>query len=105
MHIDKIMRSWSRLLVTSSLLGVFALVSSPVSALQVDRGRQGSDVEGGYDHESAPVARAVQTGESLTVDGLLEEEVWLQASPISEFLHTLPFESEPVTERTEVRSV
>ena len=75
MHIDKIMRSWSRLLVTSSLLGVLALVSSPVSALQVDRGRQGSDVEGGYDHESAPVARAVQTGESLTVDGLLEEEI------------------------------
>ncbi len=105
MRIDKIMRSWSRLLVTSSLLGVLALVSSPVSALQVDRGRQGSDVEGGYDHESAPVARAVQTGESLTVDGLLEEEVWLQASPISEFLQTLPFESEPVTERTEVRIV
>ena len=105
MHIDKIMRSWSRLLVTSSLFGVLALVSSPVSALQVDRGRQGSDVEGGYDHESAPVARAVQTGESLTVDGLLEEEIWLQASPISEFLQTLPFEGEPVTQRTEVRII
>ena len=105
MHIDKIVRSRSRLLVTSSLFGVLALISSPASALQVERGRQAGDVEGGYDHELAPVARAVQTGESLTIDGLLEEEIWLQASPISEFLQTLPFEGEPVTERTEVRII
>ncbi|MEO2124324.1 MAG: carbohydrate binding family 9 domain-containing protein, partial [bacterium] len=99
------MRRWFRLLATSSLLGVLALVSSPVSALQVDQSRPGSDVDGGYDHELAPVARAVKTGESVTVDGLLKEGIWLQASPISGFLQTLPFEGEPVTERTEVRIV
>ena len=105
MDIDKIVQPWFRLLATSSVLGTLALVSSPASALQVERGRQGRNVEGGYDHELASVARAVQAGESLTVDGLLEEEIWLRASPISEFLQTLPFEGESVTERTEVRIV
>ena len=68
MLIDKIMRSWSPLLETSALLGVLALTSLPAAALQVEQDPQGSDADGGYDHESAPVARAVQTDETLTVD-------------------------------------
>ena len=105
MLIDKIMRSWSHLLETSALLGVLALTSLPAAALQVEQDQQGSDVDGGYDHESGPVARAVQTDEPLTVDGFLEEGIWFQAPPISDFLQTLPVEGEAVSERTEVRIV
>ena len=99
------MRPWSHSLVTSTLLGILALTSLPASASQVEQDRQGSDVDGGYDHESAPIAQAVQADEPLTVDGFLEEGVWSQVSPISDFLQTLPFEGEPVSERTEVRIV
>ena len=105
MLIDKIMRPWSHSLVTSALLVILALSSLPASALQVEQDRQGSDVDGGYDHELAPLARAVHTDEPLMVDGFLEEGIWFQASPISDFLQTLPFEGEPVSERTEVRIV
>ena len=63
MLIDKIMRPWSHSLVTSTLLVILALSSLPASALQVEQDRQGSDVDGGYDHELEPLARAVHTDE------------------------------------------
>ena len=104
-YIHQVLRPWSQLPVALFVFGVLALISSPASALQVEQSSGSGVMEGGYDHDSAPVVRAVKTGESLIVNGFLDEEVWLQAPPLSEFLQTLPFEGEPVTERTEVRIV
>ena len=104
-YIHQVLRPWSQLPVALFVFGVLALISSPASALQVEQSSGSGVMEGGYDHDSAPVVRAVKTGQSLIVNGFLDEEVWLQAPPLSEFLQTLPFEGEPVTERTEVRIV
>ena len=51
----------------------------------------------------SPNALAVRTEEPIVVDGLFEEESWLLATPITEFLQRDPQEGAPGTERTEVR--
>ena len=40
---------------------------------------------------------------TIKVDGKLDEEVWSQIDPISEFTQTTPDEGQPVSQRTEVR--
>src|SRR5690554_994327 len=58
----------------------------------------------GYLHErDAPVARAVRLTAPLSIDGRLDESVWMTAPPISDFRQTVPDEGQPVTERTEIR--
>ena len=37
------------------------------------------------------------------IDGMLDERVWQQATPIDDFVQTEPTEGQPATERTEVR--
>src|SRR5262245_36440021 len=48
-------------------------------------------------------ATAVRTSEVPTIDGVLDERVWEQATPIDEFVQIEPQEGLPATERTEVR--
>lgn len=57
-----------------------------------------------YDHDvMAPTAQAVRTTQPITIDGVLDEAVWMTAPPITDFRQTVPDEGAPVTERTEVR--
>ncbi len=57
-----------------------------------------------YDHESAaPVAQAVRIHDPITVDGVLDEAVWMTAPPITEFIQEIPDEGQPVSQPTEVR--
>jgi hypothetical protein len=42
---------------------------------------------------------------SMHIDGHLDEGIWSQARPITQFTQTAPAEGEPATERTEVRIV
>jgi hypothetical protein len=42
-------------------------------------------------------------GESLEIDGRVEEEVWARAQPYSAFVQQEPNEGQPATERTEVK--
>jgi hypothetical protein len=57
-----------------------------------------------YSHDDmAPTARAVRTDAPITVDGVLDEAVWMTAPEITGLLQTVPAEAEPVTEKTEVR--
>ncbi len=57
-----------------------------------------------YVHErDAPVAQAVRTTVPISIDGQLDEEVWMTAPAITDFTQTVPNEGQPVTERTEVR--
>ena len=46
-------------------------------------------------------ARRVDTAPKL--DGTLDDPLWQQAKPISDFLEREPYEGQPPTERTEVR--
>ncbi|MEX2581651.1 MAG: DUF5916 domain-containing protein [Gemmatimonadota bacterium] len=57
----------------------------------------------GPDHSAAPVARAVRITDAISVDGRLDEEVWMTAPAVTNFTQTDPVEGSGVTERTEVR--
>ena len=50
-----------------------------------------------------PVATAVRVLEAPVIDGLLDEEVWQQATPMTDFVQAEPLEGQPASERTEVR--
>src|SRR6266849_3893161 len=53
---------------------------------------------------AAQQARAVRVHSAPpTVDGRLDEPVWLEAPPVTEFLQKNPTEGAPASERTEVR--
>ena len=64
---------------------------------------QEETVDADYDHESAARARAARVRTSIDVDGRLDEPVWAEAPPITEFIQEDPAEGEPGTERTEFR--
>ena len=46
---------------------------------------------------------AARTQEAPTIDGVLDEQVWQQATPIQDFIQSEPFQGQPATEKTEVR--
>jgi hypothetical protein len=54
---------------------------------------------------SRPVATAVQTAEAPMVDGVLDDRVWQNATPLTDFIQAEPFEGQPASESTEVRIV
>jgi hypothetical protein len=60
---------------------------------------------GTYSHAAAPTARAARAVRGIDVDGVLDEDDWAAAQPITDLLQTVPDEGRPVTERTEVRFV
>src|SRR5262245_32356168 len=64
---------------------------------------QGSRSAAGADSRRRAVATRVT--EAPVVDGVLDERVWQQASPIAEFVQAEPSEGQPATEKTEVRVV
>ncbi len=47
------------------------------------------------------VVRAVRLDQPLRIDGRLDEAIYSQVPPISDFVQTLPAEGQPATERTE----
>jgi hypothetical protein len=53
--------------------------------------------------EGVPVARSARITEPPKIDGRLEESVWRQGTPITEFVQRQPAEGTPTSERTEVR--
>lgn len=53
--------------------------------------------------EGARVARAVGVERAPRMDGTLNDSIWQQASPITDFRQREPYEGQPATERTEVR--
>jgi len=58
------------------------------------------------DHEALRAERivtAVRISEDITIDGRLDEPVWQQAVPATDFLQKLPNNGAPASERTEVR--
>jgi hypothetical protein len=52
-----------------------------------------------------PSVRAVQIAQEPLLDGVLDEPVWQEASPVGEFRQRNPEEGSPATEKTEVRVI
>ncbi len=97
--------------LTEVLLLALVLLSTPLGAgAQAPGPGQGSTkltpqerIDADYDHDSAPRARAVRAQIAIDVDGRLDEPVWTEAPPITEFIQENPVEGAPGTERTEFR--
>src|ERR1035437_5650286 len=52
---------------------------------------------------TANIAQAVRVDHAPRLDGTLDDPIWQQASPITDFKQREPYEGQPATERTEVR--
>ena len=78
----------SSALVSTTLVLLAILWVQPASALQESR--------------QLYKVPAVRVNEAPTLDGVLDDAVWQQASVIDEFVQQEPDEGEPATERTEV---
>ena len=57
---------------------------------------------GHYDHSRALRARAIRIDAPVSIDGALDELVWADAFPITNFRQTAPNDGERVSEHTEV---
>ena len=89
-----------------AIAGIIAFGTPDLRAQNVVEERTGVttvDAEGNYDHALAARATAVRLSASISIDGVLDELVWSRASPITDFVQTLPVEGSSVSERTEVR--
>ncbi len=56
-----------------------------------------------FAQNSTPAVPAYRVEASITVDGRLDEEAWLQAEPVSDFRQFEPREGDPASQLTEVR--
>ncbi|MEE8462363.1 MAG: carbohydrate binding family 9 domain-containing protein, partial [Acidobacteriota bacterium] len=52
-----------------------------------------------------PSVQAVQVKQEPVLDGVLDEPVWKEASPVGQFRQRNPQEGNPATEQTEVRII
>jgi hypothetical protein len=52
---------------------------------------------------TANIAQAVRVDHAPRLDGTLDDPIWQQALPITDFKQREPYEGQPATERTEVR--
>ena len=57
----------------------------------------------GAPQETLRTARAVRVEHAPRLDGTIDDPLWREATPISEFLQREPFEGQSPTEKTEVR--
>src|SRR5262245_27634103 len=56
-------------------------------------------------HRTPPLVHAarITAGNGVRLDGRLDEAIWSQARPASQFSQTQPHEGQPATERSDVR--
>ena len=76
-----------QLLIRAKQASVAVLLMSPLLAQEAD----------------PPSVRAVRIEQEPVLDGVLDESVWQEASPIGQFRQRNPQEGSPATEQTEVR--
>ena len=55
-----------------------------------------------YDAQGRPIIRAIHVPEGLQIDGILDEPLYRDVIPVSEFYQMEPNPGEPSTETTEV---
>ena len=83
-----------RLIAACGVLGTLAVMPSPV----------GAQVGPSADRARMTAVRMAE-GESIALDGELNEPVWKRAVPATDFIQQIPQTGSPATERTEVRIV
>ena len=76
-----------------------APAAPPAASQQNAQANQGADTNG----RRRMTAFRLNEGESVTLDGQLDEPVWSRAIPASDFMQQDPQNGGPATERTEVR--
>lgn len=70
---------------------------------QVTFGQKSEPAGTGNAELAGRITEAVRVERSPRLDGTLDDPIWLQASPITDFRQREPYEGQPATERTEVR--
>ncbi len=81
-----------RIIVTSGLTVLtFCAAASVVSARQRPA------------HGAVPTVQTIRATTPIVVDGRLDDEVWVRATPATEFTQREPDEGKPATEATELR--
>ena len=95
---------------TNQIVLTLVLLSTPLGLNAQAGARQGNPdavqerpASTEYNHDEAPRARAVRSQTEINVDGRLDEAIWADAPPITEFIQEDPAEGEPGTERTDFR--
>ena len=105
-------RGWPRSAASNARLmaascAVFAtLLIAPfpsVRAQNSDPSLRASVGSAAVDPAAPKTAMAVRAPEAVRVDGVLDEDVWRAAPPLTEFWQLEPHEGAPASERTEVR--
>ena len=87
---------------SATVLGTLLLWAPSVSAQEADRPVSDSSSVL-LPHSEAPVVRAVRVSSSIQIDGMPDEAAWAAATPMTIFTQIDPFESEPVSQPTDVR--
>jgi hypothetical protein len=98
--------SWIITLLLGAVILSPAEIAAQASSQISDKvsASSGSGLDSGLlPHSETPEAIAIRTNVGIQVDGQLDEAIWLQASPITEFTQDDPNEGQPITEPTEVR--
>src|SRR5687767_1526385 len=86
-------------------IGAILLAATGVAAQEGTGGAPAPVAPYEHDHD-APTAQAVRVPSgSISVDGKVDEAIWMTAPPISDFTQTVPNEGEKVTQKTEIRFV
>ncbi|MGH7481065.1 MAG: sugar-binding protein, partial [Longimicrobiales bacterium] len=81
------------------LPAALALVFATPLAAQIDQA-----IASEYVHDQdAPVAAAVRIDGGIRIDGVLDEDVWSRATPITSFTQLDPQEGRPASQQTDVR--
>jgi hypothetical protein len=90
-------------LINPLTLALGALVASaslsPAWAQQADAGAPGP----GITSAARRVASATPVTEAPVIDGVLDDRMWRDATPLAGFVQAEPLEGQPASERTEVR--
>jgi hypothetical protein len=83
------------------LIGFLAALALGPLARAQGANQTGSSAAG--NGEPRPVANAIRVAEAPTIDGMLEDDAWQGAAPLTDFFQADPLEGEAASEQTEVR--
>ena len=96
-------------MIGAALWGRLALLLSLLAAL-APGGATAQDLSDGPTETVSPIladleAAPLTAGASITLDGQVDEQIWLTATPIADFTQQEPVEGAEPSERTEIRVV
>jgi hypothetical protein len=85
-----------RVILTSGVAGGLTLLTFFAGASAVSAGQRPA-------HGAVPTVQSIRATTPIVVDGRLDDEAWVRATPATEFTQREPDEGKPATEATELR--